>query len=78
MLSWLAEFELGQTDHQTDQWDAEIARDSKPGGRMPRVLDRVQRRRSTQATYDSQGKLVEIHKKFPLDLGDRPTEDSQQ
>jgi hypothetical protein len=38
-LSWLAEFELGQTD----SWDPEIARDSQPGGRMQRVLDRVRR-----------------------------------
>jgi hypothetical protein len=37
LLSWLAEFELGQTD----SWDAEIARDSQPGGRMQSVLDRV-------------------------------------
>jgi hypothetical protein len=39
LLSWLAEYELGQTD----SWDAEIARDSQPGGRMQRVLDRVRR-----------------------------------
>ena len=39
LLSWLAEFELDQTD----SWDAEIARDSLPGGRMQRVLDRVRR-----------------------------------
>ena len=38
-LAWLADFELGQAD----SWDAEIARDSQPGGRMQRVLDRVRR-----------------------------------
>ena len=39
LLAWLAEFELGQGD----AWDAEIARDSLPGGRMQHVLDRVRR-----------------------------------
>ena len=39
LLTWLAEFELGQAD----AWDAEIDRDTQPGGRMQRVLDRVQR-----------------------------------
>jgi len=39
LLFWLAEFELGQAD----AWDAEITRDTQPGGRMQRVLDRVQR-----------------------------------
>jgi len=39
LLSWLAEFELDQAD----PWDAEIARDTQPGGRMQRVLDRVRR-----------------------------------
>ena len=38
-LAWLADFELGQAD----AWDEEIARDSKPGGRMQNVLDRVRR-----------------------------------
>ena len=28
---------------ETDSWDAEIARDSQPGGRMRRILDRVRR-----------------------------------
>lgn len=37
LLSWLTEFELGQSD----AWDEEIARDSAPGGRMQHVLDRV-------------------------------------
>jgi hypothetical protein len=37
LLSWLAEFEFGQTN----SWDADIARDSQPGGRMQRALDRV-------------------------------------
>jgi len=31
-----------------------------------------------QAIYDSQGRLVEIHEKFPVDLGHRPIQDSQQ
>jgi hypothetical protein len=39
LLAWLADFELGQVD----AWDEEIARDSRPGGRMQRVLDRVRR-----------------------------------
>ena len=39
LLSWLAEFELDQAD----PWDAEIARDAQPGGRMQRVLDHVRR-----------------------------------
>ena len=39
LLAWLAEFELGQVD----AWDAEIARDTLPGGRMQHVLDRVRR-----------------------------------
>ncbi|HUT36099.1 MAG TPA: hypothetical protein VNE39_21605 [Planctomycetota bacterium] len=38
-LSWLAEFEL----EHSDEWDAEIARDSQPGGRLERVLQRVRR-----------------------------------
>ena len=37
LLAWLADFELGQVD----AWDEEVARDSLPGGRMQRVLDRV-------------------------------------
>ncbi len=37
LLAWLADFELGQVD----AWDEEIARDSQPGGRMQRVIDRV-------------------------------------
>jgi len=36
-LSWLAEYELAQSD----QWDAEIERDSQPGGRLDVVLKRV-------------------------------------
>jgi S-adenosylmethionine:diacylglycerol 3-amino-3-carboxypropyl transferase len=39
LLAWLAEFELGQVD----AWDAEIAQDSLPDGRMQHVLDRVRR-----------------------------------
>ena len=31
-----------------------------------------------QAIYDSLGRLVAIHEKFPVDLGHRPMEDSQQ
>ncbi|RPI80853.1 MAG: hypothetical protein EHM42_11560 [Planctomycetaceae bacterium] len=37
LLAWLADFELGQVD----AWDEAIARDSQPGGRMQRVIDRV-------------------------------------
>lgn len=44
LLSWLAECEFGQAD----PWDAEIARDTKPGGRMQRVLDRASRYRREQ------------------------------
>jgi hypothetical protein len=39
LLAWLADFELGQVD----AWDEEMARDSQPGGRMQRVMDRVHR-----------------------------------
>jgi hypothetical protein len=39
LLAWLADFELGQVD----AWDEEVARDSLPGGRMQRILDRVRR-----------------------------------
>lgn len=39
LLAWLAEFELGHVD----AWDAEIARDSLPGGRMQHVRDGVRR-----------------------------------
>ena len=39
LLAWLADFELGQVD----AWDDEMARDSQPGGRMQRVIDRVRR-----------------------------------
>jgi hypothetical protein len=38
-LSWLAEFEMGQSD----AWDDEIARDSQPEGRMRQVLERARR-----------------------------------
>jgi hypothetical protein len=36
-LAWLAEYEA----EHADQWDQEIARDSQPGGRLQRVLDRA-------------------------------------
>lgn len=36
-LSWLADYELAHSD----PWDAEIERDSKPGGRLDPVLKRV-------------------------------------
>jgi hypothetical protein len=36
-LAWLAEYEL----RQADEWDEQIARDSQPGGRLDRVLQRV-------------------------------------
>lgn len=38
-LAWLAEFEA----EHFDAWDAEIARDSRPGGRLSRVMERVRR-----------------------------------
>ena len=38
-LSWLADYQL----EQTDAWDDEIANDSKPGGRLGKVLDRARR-----------------------------------
>lgn len=38
-LSWLAEFEL----EQADAWDMKIARDSQPGGRLQRIIDRAHR-----------------------------------
>lgn len=38
-LSWLADFEA----EQNDDWDKEIARDSLPGGRLERVLERVRK-----------------------------------
>jgi hypothetical protein len=38
-LSWLADFEM---EHSND-WDKEIARDSQPGGRLERVLERVRK-----------------------------------
>ena len=41
LLAWLADFELGPVD----AWDEEMARDSQPGGRMQRVIDRVRRER---------------------------------
>ncbi len=41
-LSWLADFEL----EHSDDWDAEIARDSQPGGRLERVLQRPKGHRS--------------------------------
>lgn len=36
-LSWLAEFELSEAD----DWDAEIDRDVRPGGRLDQMLQRV-------------------------------------
>ncbi|GMR23966.1 MAG: hypothetical protein BMS9Abin37_2447 [Acidobacteriota bacterium] len=39
-LSWLVDFEI----EHSDDWDKEIARDSKPGGRLERVLERAHRR----------------------------------
>ena len=36
-LSWLADYELAHSD----PWDAEIERDSQPGGRLDPVLKRV-------------------------------------
>ena len=39
LLLWLSDFEL----KHSDDWDREIAQDSKPGGRLGNVLDRVRR-----------------------------------
>ena len=36
-LAWLAEYEL----QHADEWDEQIARDSQPGRRLERVLQRV-------------------------------------
>ncbi len=36
-LTWLADFELDSSD----DWEKEIKRDSKPGGALQTVLDRV-------------------------------------
>lgn len=38
-LSWLAEYEL---QHE-DEWDEQIAKDSRPGGRLEAVLDRARK-----------------------------------
>jgi hypothetical protein len=37
LLSWLADFEA----ERMDAWDAEIADDCKPGGRLQGLLDRA-------------------------------------
>lgn len=36
-LAWLADYELAHPD----RWDREIARDSRPGGRLDAVIKRV-------------------------------------
>lgn len=36
-LAWLADYER----EQSDAWDAELERDSQPGGRLQNMLDRV-------------------------------------
>lgn len=36
-LSWLAQYEI----EQMDDWDKEIEQDSRPGGRLQAVLQRV-------------------------------------
>jgi hypothetical protein len=38
-LSWLADFEIGHSD----DWDQELARDSQPGGRLERFLERARK-----------------------------------
>ena len=38
-LSWLADFEI----EHSDDWDTEIDRDSRPGGRLECVLGRVRK-----------------------------------
>lgn len=37
LLAWLADYELAEMD----EWDREIERDSRPGGRLQKLLDRV-------------------------------------
>lgn len=54
LLAWLADFELGQVD----AWDEEIARDSQPGGRMQRVIDRV-RRDTAQGRTKPLGEVID-------------------
>jgi hypothetical protein len=39
LLSWLADFEIGHSD----DWDKELARDSQPGGRLERFLERARK-----------------------------------
>jgi len=39
LLDWLADFEVSEPD----DWDREIKEDSKPGGRLDGVLERVRR-----------------------------------
>lgn len=37
LLSWLADYELGTSD----EWDKELEQDSRDGGRLSSVLERV-------------------------------------
>ena len=39
LLAWLAEYELSQMD----AWDREIERDSRPGGRLGKLVERARR-----------------------------------
>jgi hypothetical protein len=39
LLAWLAEYEL----QQPDEWDKEMERDSRPGGRMQDIIDRARK-----------------------------------
>ena len=45
-LSWLAEYEL----EQADDWDAEIARDSQPGGPLGELIKRARNDRAEGRT----------------------------
>jgi len=61
-LSWLADFEA----EHIDDWDKEIARDSQPGGRMERILERVRkdiaegRTKPLDEILDNSGLLVQL------------------
>jgi len=45
-LSWLADYEL----EQSDEWDKQIARDSQPGGRLSGLLERARHQMATGNT----------------------------
>lgn len=45
-LNWLSDFTTGQMD----EWDSEVARDSKPGGRLEPLLRRAEQDVATGRT----------------------------